>query len=285
MSKIYVNITAEGALLNPQNIESEDQAYVSFLQFRGNNTVSQTKVIGIERVKYYLNQEGRQEFKEEWAAVVEFGPVFGYVPLPFSGESDREALTSLIDHRIAVVPLTMNPNAGQMLLIFDRVRALEIMQSANLDKLKPEIEWTGVVTGVSRKGYLMDLSGFRAWLPNGLVEHGVHQPMSLKRGDMFPVKVLRRTEKNRLVVSRRDAIPHPFDRYKDRYHKNGQYLAEIKTLGLYGVYAVLGDSGVSVQLRRGEERGVLDVGTKVLIRLTGKVEAEKLFEGKIEEVI
>ena len=285
MSDIYLNITAEGAKINPQTIESDEYADYAFRALRGNNSVIQARVMGVGRVHYYLNEKTGQNFKDEQSIAIDFGETYGYVPLSYSGVPNKDGLERLRGRFISVVPLVANPNVnGERIFIFDRVKALETMKNANVDKIKPDVEWTAVVSRASRLGYFVNIGGFNAWLPNRLVSYDTHEPMTLGLGEMFPVKVLRRVN-NRLIVSKRDAEPHPFDKAKNKYRTGFTYIAEIKNVRVNDAFGVLDETGIPVRLKKGEGRVLLHDGSKVVIRLTGKNDEEKLFEGRIESAI
>ena len=287
---VYVNITSEGARVNPQILDSEEHALSMFMLWRSNDTTMQAEVVGIERVKYYLNTSDGQQWKEENALVVEFGPLLGYVPLSETGLRNERQMFRYIGRYIAVIPDRYNPNSdGKALLLFSRQRAIELMQGANLNQLQVGETWTGVVTMRTAGGYMVNVAGYRAWLPMSLVSYSLSKATDLEIGEMIQVKITDRVKRQegtlRLVVSRRDAVPNPFDIHGNKYAAGGSYLAQMVTLSGRSGYATLND-GVQIRVVPGRtERDALRPGTRVLVRIRRVNAQEKVLEGTIAQVI
>lgn len=287
---VYVNITSEGARLNPQTLDSDDHALAMFLMWKSNDTVFQARVIGYETIKHYYNGTEGQIWKEEEALVVQFGPSVGFVPISESGGLNNvRQFTRYVGRYISVIPDRFNPNVeGKPLMLFSRSRALQLMKGANEAKIRPGTPWTAVVISRTPVGYIVNIGGFRAWLPLSLVSHTVAKPNEFALGDMFEVQITESTRQVRgsrlLVVSKRDATPHPYDIYALQYRINGVYLAEIKSvLGRSG-YAVL-PTGVTVRVQARDDRDVLRTGTRVLVQIHRTNAKEKVFEGIVSDVL
>lgn len=287
---VYVNITSEGARLNPQTLDSEDHALAMFLMWRSNDTTMQAKVVGIETVKHYFNTAEGQKWEEEESLVIQFGPLLGYVPLSESAVRNRRQMQRYVGRYIAVIPDRFNPHSdGKSLLLFSRKRALELMQGANQDKITVGATWTGVIMMRTAQGYIVNIGGFRAWLPLSLVSYSLVKPNELQIGEMVEVKITERVRRiegriRTIVVSRRDATPNPYDQHASKYSRGGEYLAEVRVLNGRVGYATLPD-GVTVRFNFGQERDALRSGTPVLVRINRANTEEKLFEGAIISVI
>ena len=282
----YLNITAEGAQINPQIFDNDEQAMAMFFSWRSNDTILQTRVIGSEVIKYYFNKaNGEKEWHEEPAWMIRFGPLIGHIPLSESKISNSERMSRYYMRFLAAMPDRFNPGTGERpLLLFSRRRALEAMQKANLSKLNPGVTWTGVVTERFPRGYIIDVGGFHMWLPLSLVDYQVVQPKTLALGEMIEVKITENRNKKLMVVSRKDAQENPFDHHQEKYVQGSRAIGQVRVLqGLIG-YAVL-DDGISVRFRRGIERHILRTGTYVTLRLLRKITEEKVFEGIVEDIV
>ncbi|MFD1676074.1 hypothetical protein [Alicyclobacillus fodiniaquatilis] len=282
---IYVNISAEGALLNPEKLEDREQCFATFFQFRTNRTVFQAKAVGIENISYHVNQNGEQLHKREDAIVVEYGPFHGYVPISESGYRAASAFVGVLDKYISLVPEHYVPVDGREIFIFSRTKAVDLMKRANDGKLTNGTDWTAVVRRESEQGYLVNVGGFPAWLPNALVDWTIKDGKApkLNVGDTIDVKI-RDRNRRRMIVSRRDALGNPFDSNRQKYNPRGRYLAEIVSINALNVYGRFND-GTTVLMRRNAGRDVLRVGAQVLCRLTGVNDERKLFEGAIERIV
>lgn len=287
---IYVNITSEGAKINPQVLDHEDHALAMFLMWKSNDTVVQAQVTGFEKVKHYYNGSEGQIWKEEDALVIQFGPSIGFVPVSEAGGLNNvRQFSRYVGRYIAVIPDRFNPNVeGKPLLLFSRSRALQLMQGANEEKIRPGSSWTAVVSNRTPAGYIVNIGGFRAWLPLSLVSHTVAKPNEFALGDTFEVKIMessRRVGGSRLlVVSKRDASPHPYDLHASQYRQNGVYLAEIKTISGRLGYASL-PTGVTVRVQARGEREVLRTGSQVLVQVRRDNPKDKVLEGIVTDVL
>lgn len=287
---VYVNITSEGARINPQALDSDEHALSMFMHWRSNDTTMQAEVVGSERVKYYHNTAQGQQWKEEDALVIRFGPLMGYVPFSESGLRNNNQFVRYMGRYIAVIPDRFNPNSdGKSLLLFSRQRAIELMQGANLTQIQVGQTWTGVITMATAGGYIVNIGGYRAWLPLSLVSYSLSKTNQLHPGELVEVKITDRIKREngrlRIVVSRRDAVPNPYDVHAGKYSTGGSYLAEMITLNGRAGYAAFSD-GVTVRVQSGRtERDALRPGTRVLVRIRRAVPSEKLLEGVLTSVI
>ena len=287
---VYVNITSEGARVNPQILDDHDHAIAMFLAWRSNDTVMQTRVITTDaKVKYYVNTASGQEWREEPALTIQYGALFGYVPLSESGFGNLRQMDRYFNRYVAVVPERFIPNSdGESVLLFSRRRALEIMQGANLNKIVPNAIWTAVITARTAFGYSVNIGGYRAWLPLSLVDHNVVEPYTLQLDDMIQVKItehLTRGNSRRLIVSKKDATQSPFDLGHEKYRLNARYAAEIiKFRGRFG-YAALPE-GILVRVHQShDERNVIRPGAHVRVRLKQRNVEDKMFIGEVEDII
>ncbi|MCF8567413.1 hypothetical protein LLE49_22080 [Alicyclobacillus tolerans] len=287
---VYVNITSEGARLNPQILDNHEHAIAMFLVWRSNDTVMQTKVATTDTtVKYYVNTSNGQEWKEEAALTVQYGSMFGYVPLSESGFRNLRQMERYFNRYVSVVPDRYVPNsAGESVLLFSRRRALEIMQGANLNKIVPGTTWTAVITARTAVGYTVNIGGYRAWLPLSLVDHHVVEPYSLQLDEMIQVKItenVTQSNSRRLIVSKKDAMQSPFDLGHEKYRLNARYAAEIlKFHGRFG-YAALPE-GILVRVQQSsDERGAMRTGTPVKVRLKRRSMEDKMFIGEVEDIL
>jgi hypothetical protein len=283
---VYLNITAEGARINPQNFDGDEHALMMFMSWRSNDTVVQALVTGSERIKYYLNKAGgEQEWREEEALMIRFGPLIGHVPLSESGFLNPNQFSRYYNRLIAVMPDRFNPGTGDRpLLLFSRQRAREAMQNANLPKMTPGTNWTGVIARRLPRGYIVDVGGFSTWLPLSLVDFGVVQPREMEIGEMVTVKITDQRSGRTIVVSRKDAMDNPYDLHKGKYANGGNVVGQVRVVRGFNGYAVLHD-GVSVRFRRGGEREMLRTGTWVSLRITGRSDEEKVLLGTIQDVL
>lgn len=284
-NSIFLNISAEGAQLNPQIIEDRDQAFQTFMQFRLNRTVFQVKAVGIDVVRYYTNENDTREDKQEEAIVVEYGPLHGYIPLSESGYRGSAPFVSALGKYVSVVPERFVTIDGRDTFIFSRSKAIDQMRRSNDDKLKKGINWTGVVRRSSQQGYLLNVGGFAAWMPNSMVDwtYVDGQDPKLQVGQTIEVNI-RERQNRRMIVSRRDTMINPFDDNRLKYSLRARYVAKIVTISGLNVYGRFQD-GVTVLMRRNTGRDVLRVGASVLCRLTGVNDERKLFEASIERVV
>ncbi|SFU96048.1 hypothetical protein [Alicyclobacillus macrosporangiidus] len=283
---VYLNITAEGARINPQQFDSDEHALMMFMSWRSNDTVVQALVTGSERIKYYFNkQDNQQEWREEEALMIRFGPLIGHIPLSESGIANARQFPRYYNRLIAVMPDRFNPGTGERpLLLFSRRRAREAMQNANLPKMSPGTNWTGVIARRLPRGYIVDVGGFSTWLPLSLVDFGVVQPRELGIGEMVTVKIMPERSGKTIVVSRKDAMDNPYDLHKGKYINGSHVVGQVRVVRGSNGYAVLHD-GVSVRFRRGGEREMFRTGTWVSLRITGRNEEEKVLLGTVEGVI
>ncbi len=282
---VYLNITAEGARINPQQFDSDEHALMMFMSWRSNDTVVQALVTGSERIKYYLNKADGQEWHEEESLMIRFGPLIGHVPLSESGLPSADRFTRYYNRYIAVMPDRFNPGTGERpILLFSRQRAQEAMQNANVSKITPGTTWTGVIYRRLPRGYMVNVGGFPTWLPLSLVDFNVVKPRELQIGEMVTVKVTDQRSGNTIVVSRKDAMENPYDLHKGKYVRGGNVLAQVRVLRGPNGYAVLHD-GVNVRFRRGGEREMLRTGTWVNLRITGHNDEEKVLIGTVLDVV
>lgn len=285
---VYLNITAEGARINPQTFDGDEHAVLMFWSWRSNNTIVQAIVTGRERIKYYYNKaNGEQEWHEEEALMIRFGPLIGHVPLSESGLTNASKFSRYNNLYIAVMPDRFNPGSNRgdrPLLLFSRRRALEAMQKANLEKLKPNTTWTGVISFQFPRGYVVNVGGFRTWLPLSLVDFNVVNPRELEIGEMVEVKITENKQGKLIVVSRKDATENPYDLHKEKYVNGSTVIAQVRVVQGTNGYAALHD-GVGIRFRRGGEREIFRLGTWISLRITGRNEEEKTLTGIVEDVI
>ncbi|EPZ47890.1 MULTISPECIES: S1 RNA-binding domain protein [Alicyclobacillus] len=287
---VYVNITSEGAQLNPQTLDDERHATNMFLMWASNDTVMQLQVMSTnDKVKYYVNTANGQEWKEENAITVKYGPVFGKIPWSEAGFANERQAERYFNRFISAVPHHFIPNVdGESVFVFSRQRALEIMRNANVSKVVAGATWTAVIKRRNDYGYIVDVSGNDMWLPISLVDHKVSKPYELEIGEMIEIKITSNTTEGRIrrvIVSRRDAKPNPYDLYHQKYSTGVSYPAEVSSVSGRTGMAVL-PGGVMVRIRQREDtRGTLRTGSHVKVRLNRKSEKDKMFIGDVERIL
>lgn len=283
MQDIYINITAEGALLGKETLQTEEEAQNAYFQFRSNNTIVQARVVGYETIRHYHKTAEGQQWHEEPALIVAFGQLLGHIPLSESGMRHTASWPRIVGQYLACMPDRFHTAEGRTLYLFSRGRALEAMQKANLDKVRPGVTWTGVIRRRNNYGYLVDVGGFEAFLPLSHVSYDVNAPHVLQRGDMIDVKILQQDEgrkRTRLIVSRREAQANPYDVRKHQYTAGSIWSGTVRGMRGNVLYAYLHD-GVLCRSVVAAERTVFRMGDKVLIRVHRCDDDQKLIVGSL----
>lgn len=154
---VYVNTRAEGARIGPQELNEQNIEFAANM-WRRNKTVIHVKLMGKGRI-----QSG------EMAKDVLIGNIgVAKIYLPFDQaalDRNQEPLT-LTRHLVAVtIDAVDTSDEGNRVLLVNREAALESLRRINENRINVDDRAYGVVQRVVRGGYILNVGGYRAYLP------------------------------------------------------------------------------------------------------------------------
>lgn len=226
-----------------------------------NQTILQATVTGIEK---QLDKE---------CAVVNVGPIRGYIPLEFTGFENVRQLRNVVGQSIAFKVLNYDREAG--IFTASRTAALEKMAEVTLKKIKEGDTIIAVVRHVSPILVRADIGGIEVKIPIEEISHGWIDDLTeeVKVGDHLKVKVLEIDAENKKVkVSAKEAQPNPWPDCAGRYQEGNEYVGKVSGVREYGVFVNL-EPGVD-SLSRHLKFEEVNKGDRVLVRVL-KVDAKK----------
>jgi ribosomal protein S1 len=263
--------------------------------------------------------EGRGE---DCRYVLDLGGVRGYLPLREAGDGlppdpvaavgtflacrvvacDRRQGTCLLERRSLVEEMAratwaeLEEACREVLALREKEKELEredsVLARAELRRLRlriPEVapSWRAVVRWVSRSRAVVDLGGVAGVLPRVEVSWSPpeHVREALKPGDCLVVKVIGLEPAERqAVVSRRWALPDPWQGADQRYRRGGVYEGKVLRQVSEGRALVVElEPGLGILVQ--SPPGGLGVGASVLVEVRGIDVAERRGSGRIVRVL
>jgi len=202
---VYVNTFAEGACTTNPQVLTEENVEAVARAWRRSETVIHVKLLGMETVR----------FGDERKTVLfgDLGAAKLVLPVDKADLEETQNPMDLLDHWVSVVIDGHDFAGGGMGYIYaDRAKALQILRNINGNRVNVGQQAYGVVQKVRRGAYIMNVGGFTAILPKAFYDWDALESKKFPEvGDEFPVQVIPSKVENRIVVSRRDLLPNPYE--------------------------------------------------------------------------
>lgn len=236
------------------------------------------------------------ELKEVPCLIVSFhpnSPVYGFLPLDYSGTKTINQLRKLVGQRFLVRVVAIDRE--NELVVVNRKAAMEEQAKETWEDLKEGEVRPAIIRGINWKYAVLEL-GTREGekiLPGG-VEAPLRREESswayvddlreffeaagIKAGDAIDVKITKLDrEKQEIEVSLKPLLPCPWPEAARRFKEGADYVATVSGIEEYGVFVNLPMPGVSAlcpQPPREEVRRGIKKGDRVLVTVR-KIYPEK----------
>jgi small subunit ribosomal protein S1 len=244
-------------------------------------------VEGIGLENHTIPIEG--ELKEVPCLIVSFhpnSPVYGFLPLEYSGTKTVNQLRKLIGQRLMVRVVAIDREAE--LVVVNRRAAMEEQAKETWENLKEGEVRPAIIRGINWKYAVVEL-GTR--LDGRVVPGGVEADLTreeaswayvddlreffraagIRAGDSIDVKITKLDkEKQEVEVSLKALLPSPWPEAARRFKEGGHYVATVSGIEEYGVFVNLPMPGVSAlcpQPPREEVRRSIKKGDRVLVTI------------------
>ena len=259
MSAVYLNTFAEGAEIGqPEEIVPQLLPGVARTWKRSGAVV---------HYELYLMDTVRFKGVSKDFLIGDIGCAKIMLPMEpeFTGLQPGERPELLLQHRIAAVIEDYDlEDEGNPVLVLNRKKALERLQRINERRVVTGGQAYGVIQGMSRGGYYMNVGGYPARMPKYWYDWDTSKSGNL--GDGFEVTI-RDIRDGLVIVSRRTLLPNPMDqiqiqagakvRAKITHIYNGTFRAEIRP-------------GVRIRISTPTMFRLLHVGDTVLAEVRGQ---------------
>lgn len=243
------------------------------------------EVEGIGLENHAIPVEG--EYKEMPCLIVSFhpnSPVYGFLPLDYSGTKTVNQLRKLVGQKFFVRVVAIDRD--NELVVVNRKVAMEEQAKETWESLKEGEVRPAVVRGINWKYAVLELGaredgrimpgGIEVPLPREEVSWAYvddlrefFEAAGVKTGDPIDVKITKLDgEKQEVKVSLKALLPCPWPEAARRFKEGGDYVATVSGIEEYGVFVNLPMPGVSAlcpQPPREEVRRGLKKGDRVLV--------------------
>lgn len=262
---VFINTFAEGYIVGePERITSENIEMVA-RSWKRSLTIGHYRLFGLESVV----QGG---IKKSFL-IGDIGAAKVMLPTDaeFSGLDPNQDVRSLLDYWVSAVieDFDFNDEANPV-IILNRKRALDRMKEINVARVREGERAYGVIQGVRRGAYRVNVGGFQALMPRAYYDYNFD--LQGKVGETIEVKVMPPRD-GRMIVSRREMMKNPFAEASARIRKGALIRAEVTHID-HGNFKGLISPGVRVSFSGANMRRIPQVGEKVLVEIRGKNNAE-----------
>ncbi len=194
----------------------------------------------------------------EYGAFVDIGNgVEGFLHI---SEVNWEGINDLtLGEEIEVEILEINPEEEKLRVT--RKNLLTKPASIFAEKFKPGDILEGVVTKFINVGAFVEIDGISVLLPNKFVsfKKGEKANEVFEIGDKAEFKVITIDEENnKVIVSRKDAMPNPYDIFAENHNVGDEAEGKVKYITDFGMFVDLGD--VEALVRKEDYEGEYNIG-------------------------
>lgn len=204
---VYVNTFAEGARVTEPMLLTPDELRMAGRGWKRSKTIIHVHLLGLQSI--HMDGEERN------VLVGDIGPAKIMLPTSpeYSGLEENQDPLSLTERWIGAMVEDFDfTDEGDSTLLLNRKKALERLRQLNAERVsKPGNRATGVITGIRRGAYVLDVGGYTALLPKSWYDWDEEKRNSGKIGETFPVLIqpTRVADANRVVVSRCHLMDNP----------------------------------------------------------------------------
>jgi len=258
---VYLNTLAEGAIVGEPEAIGPEQIQLVARTWKRSQAVVHYRLWGLETVK--------SGGVKETILVGDIGSAKVILPTStdFTGLLSTDNPERLLDYWIsAVIEEYDFADESNPVLVLNRKKALQRLQQLNQRRTAPGLEAFGVIQAALRGGYILNVGGYSALLPKAFYDWDWERSGVI--GEAFPVKVIS-NDGGRLVVSRRDLLPNPFDVASGRIRRGIR--VRVRITNLYrGMYKGEIQPGVRISISAPTMFRLLHVGDEVLVEIRGQ---------------
>lgn len=260
---VYVNTFAEGARTTKPQVLTEENVQTVARAWRRSDTVIHVKLLGMETAR--LGEESKS------ALFGDLGAAKLVLPVDKAGLREDQNPMDLLDHWVSVV-IDGHDFAGKGMgyIYADRAKALQILRSINENRVKLGQQAHGVVQQVRRTAYVMNVGGFTALLPKAFYDWDALESKKFPEvGEEFAVQVIPSKIEDRIVVSRRDLLPNPYEPSALPISRGA--LVKARTAFLRGGLLKADVSvGLRVSVGLKNMREIPESGSTIIVRVLGR---------------
>lgn len=261
---VYVNTLAEGALIGEQQITSENIRMVA-RSWQRSQTVAHYKLFGIEEI--------RKDGIKRTFMVGDIGAAKIMLPADeaFSGLEPGHKPSELLDFWISAVVEDFDfKDEANPVIMLNRRKALDRLRDLNARRVNPGEQAYGVIQGMNRGGYILNVGGHTAIMPKAFYSWNFDSVGRV--GEGFNVKIMPHRGKG-LLVSRRELNHNPFEDALMRI-KVGMTV-KVKVTHIYrGLLKGDINPGVKISINSANMRRIISVGDDVLVKVRGSNKRE-----------
>ncbi|MCL6600545.1 MAG: 4-hydroxy-3-methylbut-2-enyl diphosphate reductase [Alicyclobacillus macrosporangiidus] len=262
---VYLNTLAEGARIgNPEEITREQLPAIA-RTWKRSGAIAHYKLFGTQTVQW---KGLRKTF-----LIGDIGSAKTMLPVDpeFSGLGERENPERLLNHWISAVVEDYDfEDEANPVLILNRKKALERLQEINARRAVKGQHAFGVIQGITRGGYRLNVAGYPALMPRLWYDWDTSKTGEI--GEGFDVEVIDKREAV-LVVSRRALLPNPFAELKDRISRGSRVRVKITNVH-NNMFKGEIRPGVRVRIFTPTMYRLLHIGQEVMVEIRGHDERE-----------
>lgn len=262
---VYINTFAEGARIGEPEMLTEKQLPMVVRSWKRSQAIVHYRLSGVDFIK---NGDIKKEF-----LVGDIGVAKTMLPLDpeFTGLDHEQALGRLLNYWISAVVEDFDfQDEANPVLILNRKKALERLRAINVHRVQVGGQAYAVIQADIGNAYICDVAGYSAALPKPLYDWDAGK--SAHVGEGFQVKVVQ-NENERIIVSRRELLPNPFERMDHRVRTGMRVRAHITHI-TQGAYKAEIYPGVRVSITNPKMFKILHVGDDVMVEVRGKNKQE-----------
>lgn len=262
---VFLNTFAEGACVgNPEEITSQ-QLRVIAPTWKRSQAIAHYRLFGVETVKL--------DGVKKTFLVGDIGSAKVMLPIDeaYSAVPTSENPERLLNYWISAIIEDYDfQDEANPILILNRKKALEVLQQLNARRIQPGGETYGVIQHETRGGYIMNVGGYPAMLPKAFYDWVSSQYGII--GEGFNVRIVS-NDNGRLVVSRRDLVPNPFQSATARIRKGMRVRARITHM-YRGLFKAEIRPGVPISISTSTMYRLLHEGDDVMVEVRGSNKRE-----------
>ncbi|MCL6444195.1 MAG: 4-hydroxy-3-methylbut-2-enyl diphosphate reductase [Alicyclobacillus sp.] len=202
---VYINTFAEGSRSSEPTHLTTDELKMAARGWKRAKTIIHVHMLGM--------QEKRIDGTTREFLVGDIGPAKVMLPVDpeYSGLEEGQDPLTLTDRWICGMVEDFDlQDEGDSTILINRKKGLERLRELNAERVsKPGNRATGVIIGIRRGAYVLDVGGYTALLPKVWYDWDQDKRDAGTIGEEFPVQIQPTKVADRIVVSRCHLMENP----------------------------------------------------------------------------
>ena len=266
LRSIYVNTFAEGARSTEPILLTTDELRMAGRGWKRSKTVIHVHMLGM--------QQKRVDGTTRDFLVGDIGPAKVMLPVEpeYSALEEEQDPLSLAERWICGMVEDFDfVDEGDSTILINRKHGLERLRELNAERVnKPGNRATGVIKGVRRGAYVLDVGGYTALLPKSWYDWDNDKRNDGRVGETFPVLIQPTRVTDRIVVSRCHLMENPNVPSSLRFERGTILRATIVGIQRTGMLKAEVYPGFNLSVDPAVLRDIPRQGDRVTVRVLGQ---------------